>query len=56
MKLSAPKQVTFWVAGVVGLVGLVAGLVPIPMVSPFAFWIVVIGFVILALGNMLEGL
>ncbi|MEW5717605.1 MAG: hypothetical protein AB1817_03165 [Chloroflexota bacterium] len=56
MKLSAPKQMTFWVAVVVGLIGLVAGIVPIPMVSPFAFWIVVIGFVILALGNMLEGL
>jgi hypothetical protein len=56
MKLSAPKQVTFWVAVVIGLVGLVAGLVPIPVVSPFAFWVVVVGFVILALANLLEGL
>lgn len=56
MRLSPPKQVTFWVAVVIGLVGLVAGLVPIPVVSPFAFWLVVVGFVILALGNLLEGL
>jgi hypothetical protein len=48
--------VTFWVAVVVGLVGLVAALVPIPVVSPFAFWVVVLGFVILALANLLEGL
>ena len=55
MKLSAPKQVTFWVAVIVGLVGLVAALVPTP-ISSFAFWIVVVGFVILALANLLEGL
>jgi hypothetical protein len=56
LKLSAPKQVTFWVAVVIGLIGLIAGIVPIPVVSPFAFWVVVLGFVILALGNLLEGL
>ncbi len=56
MKLSAPKQATFWVAVVIGLIGLLAGLVPIPVLSPLAFWVVVLGFVILALGNLLEGL
>lgn len=56
MRLSAPKVVTFWVAVVIGLIGLLAALVPIPVVSPFAFWVVVVGFVILALGNLLEGL
>ena len=56
MKLSAPKQVTFWIAVVIGLIGVVASIVPIPVVSPFAFWVVVLGFVILALANLLEGL
>ena len=56
MKLSAPKQMTFWVAVIIGLVGLVASFVPIPVISPFAFWVVVVGFVILALANLLEGL
>lgn len=56
MKLSPPKQVTFWIAVIVALVGLVAGIVSIPGISPFALWIVVLGFVILALGNLLEGL
>ena len=56
MNLSAPKQVTFWVAVVIGLVGLVASFVPIPVLSPLAFWIVVLGFVILVLGNLLQGL
>ncbi len=56
MKLSAPKQVTFWVAVVVALIGLISGLVAIPVLSGFALWIVVLGFVILAAGNLLEGL
>ena len=56
MQLSAPKQVTFWVAVVVAVIGLIAGLVTIPVLSGFAFWIVVLGFVILAAGNVLQGL
>jgi hypothetical protein len=55
MKLSAPKQITFWVAVVVALVGLIASFVPIPILSGFALWIVVLGFVILVAGNVLEG-
>ncbi len=56
MQLSAPKQITFWVAVVVALVGLVSSFVAIPVLSGFAFWIVVLGFVILAAANLLEGL
>jgi Co/Zn/Cd efflux system component len=55
MKLSAPKQITFWVAVVVAVIGLIASFVAIPVLSGYAFWIVVLGFVILALGNLLEG-
>ena len=55
MKLSAPKQITFWVAVVVGVIGLLASFVAIPVLSGYAFWIVVLGFVILVLGNVLEG-
>lgn len=52
----APKQVTFGGAVVIGLIGLVAGLVSIPVVSPFVFWVVIrVGFVSLALVNLLEG-
>ncbi len=56
MKLSAPKQVTFWVAVVVALIGLISALVTIPVLSGFALWILVLGFVILAAANLLEGL
>ena len=55
MRLSAPKKTTWWVAVVVGVVGVVANLVTIPVISGFAFWLVVIGFVLLALGTYLKG-
>jgi threonine/homoserine/homoserine lactone efflux protein len=55
MKLSAPKQITFWIAVVVAVVGVIASLVTLPVLSGFAFWLVVIGFVILAVGNLVEG-
>ncbi|MBN1890014.1 MAG: hypothetical protein JW850_18605 [Thermoflexales bacterium] len=55
MKLSAPKQITFWVAVVLAVLGLLASLISIPVLSGFALWLIVIGFVVLAAGNMLEG-
>jgi threonine/homoserine/homoserine lactone efflux protein len=55
MKLSAPKQVTFWIAVVLAVLGVLATLVTIPVLTGMAFWLVVIGFVVLALGNLLEG-
>ena len=56
MNLSAPKNITFWIAVVVAVVGVLASLVTIPVLSGFAFWLVVIAFIILALGNLMEGM
>jgi cytochrome c oxidase subunit IV len=56
MNLSAPKQITFWIAVIVAVVGVVAYLVTIPVLSGIAFWLVVVAFVILAAGNLIEGL
>ncbi len=56
MNLSAPKQLTFWIAVAVAAIGVIASLVTIPVLSGFAFWLVVIGFLILAAGNVMEGL
>ncbi|MCJ7717516.1 MAG: hypothetical protein MUO54_13485 [Anaerolineales bacterium] len=55
MRLSAPKKNTWWVAVVIGVVGVVAKFVAIPVLSGFAFWLVVIAFVILALATYLKG-
>lgn len=56
MKLSAPKNVTFWVAVVIALIGLLASFGVVPGFGAYAFWLVVVGFVVLALGNLMKGL
>ncbi len=55
MNLSEPKQITFWIAVVFAVFGILAQLITIPVLSGIAFWLVVIGFIILLLGNILKG-
>ena len=56
LRLSPPKVVTFWVAVLLALIGVIAELAPIASLAGYALWFVVAGFVLLALGNLLEGL
>ena len=56
MNLSAPKQVTFWIAVVLAIVAVLGALVTSLGITAFAFWLLAIGFVILAAGNLFEGL
>ena len=56
MKLTPPKQVTFWISVILGLLGLLGTFVSIPVVSGLAFWFVFVGFALLALGLMVKGL
>lgn len=56
MQLSAPKIITWWIAVILGVLGIVAKLVTIPVLSGIAFWLVVVGFIVLVLGTLLTGL
>ncbi|HOT90868.1 MAG TPA: hypothetical protein PLJ78_14505 [Anaerolineae bacterium] len=56
LKLNAPKQVTFIVAVVLAVLGLLGFLIDIPVLSNLDIWLVLVGFILLALGNLLEGL
>jgi len=56
MKLSAPKQTTFIVAVILAVLGLLGALITIPVLTDLAVWLALVGFVILALGVLLEGL
>lgn len=56
MKLSAPKQLTWWIAVVVGVLGILGSYISIPLVSTYSFLFVVVGFVLLALATLLKGL
>ncbi|MGB6422489.1 MAG: hypothetical protein WBF05_11685 [Anaerolineales bacterium] len=56
MKLNAPKTITWWIAIVLGVLGILGTLVAIPFVSVYAFWFVAIAFVLLALATALPNL
>jgi len=48
--------VTFWIAVLLALIGVIAVVAPIASLVEYALWLVVAGFVLLALGNLLENL
>ncbi|MEP6894446.1 MAG: hypothetical protein ABI986_02445 [Chloroflexota bacterium] len=56
MKLSAPKNVTWIIAVVLGVLGLLGTFAKIPVASANAFWFVFIGFALLAVATFVEGL
>jgi len=56
MKLSPPKNLTFGIAVLLGVLGFLAKIVSVPILSPFSFWLVFVGFVLLVLGLLVEGL
>ena len=56
MKLNRPKEVTFWIAVILVILGVLAHIGSIAGLGAYAFWLVVAGFVLLALGNMVKNL
>ncbi len=56
MKLSAPTQPVWMIAIVLGVVGILAQVVPIPALAGYAFWMVSLAFILLALATLLKGL
>ncbi len=55
MNLSAPKESTWWIAVIVAAVGVLATFTTIPVLTGIAFWLIVLGVVLLALGTFLKG-
>jgi hypothetical protein len=58
MRFSAPKTGTWFVAVILGAVGILStlGIVRIAVISPYAFWLLAAGFVLLALATLFKGL
>lgn len=56
MELSKPKVITFWIAYILALLGSFASQGFLAPLSGYEFWLVVAGFVLLALGNLLKDL
>jgi hypothetical protein len=56
MQLSAPQKITWWIALIVGVVGIIAHLVSLPIIGAFGFWLLAAAFVLLILATLLKGL
>lgn len=56
MRLNAPKQITWLIAVIFGVAGIVVYFVTIPGLSANAFWLVVVAFVILGASTFIKGL
>ena len=56
MKLSAPRMITWIIALILGVVGILAMLLAIPGLVGFAFWLVVLGWLVLAVATAVEGI
>ena len=56
IKLSEPKVITFWIAVILAILGVLASQGMLAGLASYAFWLVVAGFVLLALGNLMKGL
>ena len=57
MKLSAPKQIVWTIALILGIVGILANLTTIPVITPvLGFWLVVVGWALLLIATAIKGL
>ena len=56
MKLSAPRMITWVIALVLGVVGILGMLLAIPGLSGIAPWLVVLGWLVLAVATAVEGI
>lgn len=54
--LSAPSQMVFLISLVLAIVAVLGALVIIPVVTKYAFWIAILAYVVLALGNIMKGM
>ncbi|MDO4566728.1 MAG: hypothetical protein Q4B42_05295 [Oscillospiraceae bacterium] len=54
--MNAPKKLTWLIALILGVLGIVGSFTAIPFVSAYAFWFLAAGFALLALGCLFKGL
>ncbi|MBN1318797.1 MAG: hypothetical protein JXA42_25175 [Anaerolineales bacterium] len=56
MKLNAPKKNTLWIALALVVIGIIAQFIAIPVLSTFAFWLVVVSAVLLLVATYIPNL
>ncbi|MBG0786610.1 MAG: hypothetical protein H0S79_16045 [Anaerolineaceae bacterium] len=57
MRLTPPKKNVFWISTILAVLGILGAIVPgLPaFFSTYAIWLVVVGFVLLWMGNAVKG-
>ncbi len=55
MQLTPPTKNAFYASAVLAVLGIVATFVRIPFVSDYAYWFMVLAYVVLFLGNTMKG-
>jgi hypothetical protein len=56
MNLSAPTTAVFVISLILAALAIIGKFVPIPFISEHAFWVAIIAYVVLAVGNLFRGL
>jgi 4-hydroxybenzoate polyprenyltransferase len=56
MKLTPPKVITWWVALILGVLGLLGYLGNVAALSPYAFWLVFAGLVLMLVATLVKNL
>ncbi|MDZ7331701.1 MAG: hypothetical protein ONB31_06960 [candidate division KSB1 bacterium] len=58
MRMNAPKVVTWLIAVAIGVVGILlrVDVLRIAQLKPYEFWVLAVGFVVLALANLFKKL
>jgi hypothetical protein len=57
MELSAPTKVVFIIAVVLAIISLLPVIgIPLGALGVYSYWLLLVGFVVLAAGNLLKGI
>jgi hypothetical protein len=54
MDLHAPAMWVFVLSLVLAILAVISEFVPIPFVSMYGFWVAIVAYIVLALGNVLK--
>ena len=56
MKLTPPKVITWWIAVILGVLALLGYLKTLAALTPYAFWLAMVGLILLVVATLVEGL
>lgn len=57
MQLSPPKRTTWALATLLGVLAIIAyAIVDVPYITPYAFWVLVLAFILFFVGTLLPGI